>query len=171
MRRSAAGAAMAAGFAFLVVLCSSSAAEDLSSGRDFKFMELRMRLREAPEGGPQARRCLFGMGEYYFSQKSPAQAAEYFRRFDPRTSQSTEDLLAAVYLLQCASFEQDARTVVRLENELLEALSSRRFFAAFDDARSQTWSSELGYRYDFREEVDRWEILLNGEPFYTIRLS
>ena len=136
---------------------------------DFKFLELQRELRDDPRG-PHSRANLFAVGEYYFHENDPEQAAEHFRRFGPSDPQDPEDLVAMVYLVRCAVLAKDVETASALEKKLQDALSSKHFFVSFDEKHVQPWNSPLGNRFDFRESVDRLEILINGSPFYTINL-
>jgi hypothetical protein len=137
---------------------------------EFKFMEMRQRLRENPKS-EEARVCLFALGEYYFMRHMPQAACAYFKDLKPRVPGTPSEFLTAVYLLRCAQLAQDTETAGLFEEQLKEALSSQQFFAVFRAARTHTWNSPLGNHYDFHEEVDRMEILLNGTLFYTIRLA
>ena len=141
-----------------------------SASQDFKFLELQRDLRENPKG-PSARQDLFAMGEYYFQENIPSQAADYFGQLKPSKLKKTEDLLAIVYLARCADRIGNASSVAALKKELEEALSSNFFFAAFDNQKAWSWKSPLGNRFDFSERVDRLEIFCNGNPFYVIDLA
>lgn len=149
---------------------SANDAEVRGPSLDFKFMQLRQHLRENPSGD-SARHDHFAIGEYYFRQGMPKAAAESFRHIDPSYPRNQEELLAAVYLLRCASLTGDKEAAAERERALLEFLSSKQFIAAFGEAEVKQWVSPLGNRYTIREEVDRLEISLNGSPFHVIDLS
>ncbi len=133
-------------------------------------MDLRRQLREHPDG-PEARHYLFSIGEYYFEQDMPTAASDCFVRMEPEASRGTEDLLALVYLARCAQVLKNQKMLSFFDAKLQDALASRGFFALFNSARSGTWRSTFGNRFDFKEEVDRLEIRLNEKPFYAISLS
>ncbi len=141
-----------------------------ASDADFQFMELRRQLREHPED-PKAGQYLFAIGEYYFNQQNLFHAAEYFRKLQPKPSQSDGDFLATIYLLRCALMAKDFQTASGLEKELRDTLSSHPYFSAFRKSRARSWTSPFGNRFDFEEAVDQLEIKLNGKSFYILRLS
>ena len=149
---------------------SANEAGEGVSGLDFKFMELRQRLREHPSG-IQALHDRFALAEYYFQKGMPSLATETLRPFVSREPGNNEELLATVYLLRCAELMHDGEGFAAFEKTLQDALSSKQFVATFLASQTQTWRSRLGNRYVFREEVDRMEITLNDKPFYTIDLS
>jgi hypothetical protein len=151
---------------------SAPASEEAWDARtDFKFLELQRELREDPHG-PRAHADMFAIAEYYFHENDLESAAGFFRRLDLSSDfQDPETLVATAYLARCASLAGDTGTAAALEKKLQEALSSKNFFASFDEKNVLSWTSPLGNRFDFRELVDRLEISINGSPFYTINLS
>lgn len=154
----------------IVFSLPSKAEETLDADHDFKFMEIQRDLHENPNG-PQAREELFAIGEYYFQEQNPSLAADYFKRFGPSELKKTEDLIATAYLAQCAKLTGDTGSEGVFKEKMEEMLSSQSYFVSFNNKRVWSWRSPLGNRFDFRELVDRMEILINDNLFYTISLS
>ena len=154
----------------LPVHAGEAGESSLGYNPEFKFMELRQSLREHPTGA-EALPNHFSIGEYYFSQKMLKLAAESFDRLRTAEPKRSEELLANIYLLLCARSMGDKKNTALIESELQESFSSRQFISIFRAAKDRGWTSPLGNRYVFHEEVDRLEIKLNDKPFYTIDLS
>ncbi len=149
----------------------SQAERYVSDGEiDFAFMEYQAILREFPDD-PLALEALFACGEYYFREHNSRETVRAFELFRKKSSEGIPHILALVYLLKGASFLKDSAAARDLEERLKEALSSSHFFAAFEENQKRDWSSPLGNHYELNEFVDHMDILLNGEPFYTIHLS
>lgn len=155
---------------FVSSVADLNAEQDPATVSDHAFLELRSQLLAHPEG-PQSRRILFALGEYFFQQNLPEMAAGYFARLNPEPSRGPQDLLAAVYLARAARQTHNESSAAHLEDVLKQTLASKSFFTSSSEARTQQWRSALGSRYELRESVDTWEIFLNGRPFYTIRLA
>ena len=136
---------------------------------DFAFMEFRTLLEESPES-PAARDATFAIGEYHLRQHNNREAKEAFQKFIEVSEEGIPQLIAYVYLLQCAHSLEDTSLVQELEHHLKEQLSLKKLFLAFEETRVQEWISPLGNKFELREFVDRMEITQNGALFYAISL-
>ncbi|MBI4436873.1 MAG: hypothetical protein HY590_05655 [Candidatus Omnitrophica bacterium] len=136
---------------------------------DFAFMEYQALVRDFPED-PLAKEATFAIGEYYFKQHNTREAKSTFEKFIQEPTEGIQDLLAYVYLLQCARFSEHITSAKLLEHRLKEMFSTTEVFLAFEENRTKEWISPLGNRFQLREFVDRMEITLNDTPFYTINL-
>jgi len=138
---------------------------------DFAFLELRDLLQRYPEGSHVAE-VEFGLAEYLFLQRNFSEATGAFQRSLSKLNyDSIPRVLGQIYLLKCRE-KTSGRTdsSPELLAQLKQELSSQKFFEAFDDKRTQTWQSPLGNLYTLDEFVDHLEVLLNGQPFYTITI-
>lgn len=136
---------------------------------DFAFLEYLSILKKYPED-PLVPEAAFGAAEYYFLQKNFEGAKKLFEQWRHPSLETSSDIVRLAYLYQCASKLGRLKEAREIESSLKEALSSKRFLDIFQKKHVEIWTSPLGGRFELRESVDKLEIILNDESFYTATL-
>lgn len=160
-----------------LALAGPAAQERIDSGRrlaregspDFAFLEYQASLRLEPDAA-QRREATFAVGEYHFRDRNPGPSREAFEETAADPKGGLYRLIALAHLSKLARGEGDGSAADAYDERLKETLSSRKLVLVFEDKKTKRWTSPLGARFQVGESVDRLEILLDGEPFYSATL-
>ena len=136
--------------------------------KDFAMMEFHAFLRNSSEE-PYAGEAHFALAEYYYGINNPAESRKHLAAVGGRDA--VMNLLASVYRLKMAEADSNAEETTRLSEELKSSLASKKTVIFSNKKRARKWTSPMGYHYQFKESVDRKEILRDGSPFYEVTLS
>lgn len=135
--------------------------------KDFAMMEFQAFLRNSSEE-PYAGEAHFALGEYYYDINNPAESHKHLTAVGRQDA--VMNLLASVYRLKMAEAGSNVAEKTRLSEELKSNLASKKTVIFFKKKRVRKWTSSMGYHYQFKESVDRMEILRDGSPFYEVTL-
>lgn len=153
------GYAQGSGFSYSQALKAARKGDD-----DFAFMYFKECLRKDSKS-KFAPKALFAIGEYYFSNRSLAQASKAFAAFVNRYPKSKSAVFAYSYLMVLAKKDQNQSLVQEFKRKII---AFQKLKLLFSDFKEYKYRSPFFNKYKAIYFIDRVEIYINGKLFAEV---
>jgi len=135
---------------------------------DFALIEFRSIIRDFPESR-YARTSLFGVAEYFYSQKAYQEAAKNFRAYLKHYPKSDGAIFARVYLLKIIEVtEKSGKGEKTVLEDMKMNFFSQPFLLLFSEYKELSHKTPFRNNFTIRHYMDMVEIHRNGKPFIKI---